>query len=343
MRRKEIVSLIILCLVIGYGAWRYITRSFSAERINTNLLDTKVTIIGESKSKNVGAKIDSVFAYIKGFEAKFNDYDPGSWVSKLNSSGGKPFPMDPDAYELLCLADSLYRLTDGKFDITIKPLYDLWGFSSLADTDSLYAQRVPPDSLEIQKTLALIGFDRVRFNRERVILPAGMELSFGALAKGYALERAKEYMQRHGFISGILDCTSSMSFFGHKIARVVGIQHPRPTETQATIGSFKLRNGAISTSGDYQLGFDYANRRYHHIIDPQTGYPVENVFSVTVIHPNAAWADGLSTALFLLQPNRAIEVLDKYPGSNAVIYYQDNSGIVELMSKGMKDLDWHAE
>ncbi len=340
MSKKEIISLLLLLAVIAYGAWTWFNRSYRDTRMDPDLLDTVVTISAKSKSKNVSAQIDSVFAYMRGFEAKFDDYDPQSWVSRVNSAKGRPVRMDPDAYELLCLADSLYQLTDGAFDITIKPLYDLWGFSALgAVNDTLPPQ--PPDSLAIRETLKKIGFNRVRFNKNRIILPRGMQITFGALAKGYVLDKAREHMQADKFISGQIDCTSSMTFFGQSLAQIVGVKHPRANQQRQTIGSFKLLNGSLSTSGDYQLYFEYGNKRYHHILDPHTGWPVENVFSVTVINPSGAWADGLSTALFLLPPETALEKLKRYPQSNAVIFHQENGQIVSLKSMGMKDLDWH--
>jgi len=342
LTKKDIISLILLLAVIAYGAWTWFNRSYRDTRLDQDLLDTVVTIAAKSQSKNVGAQIDSVFAYMHTLEAKFNDYDPTSWVSKVNTANGKAVPMDPDAYELLCLADSLYQLTGGAFDITIKPMYDLWGFNRpIPPNDSL--TQMPPDSLVIRETLKNMGFNRVRFNQKRIILPRGMQITFGALAKGYVLDKARDYMAAGKFISGQIDCTSSMSFFGQPLAQIVSVRHPRANQQLQTIGSFKIRDGSLSTSGDYQQYFEYENRRYHHILHPKTGYPVENVFSVTVIHPSAAWADGLSTALFLLPPETAIEKLKRYPESNAVIFYQANGEIVSLKSLGMKDLEWHDE
>ncbi|MBW6514468.1 MAG: FAD:protein FMN transferase [Candidatus Syntrophosphaera sp.] len=343
MTKKEIVSLVILALVISYGAWNWFNRSYSDTRMDQDLLDTVVVISAKSKSKNVGAQIDSVFSYIRTFEDKFDDYDPQSWVSRLNASSGRSFPMDPDAYELLCLADSLHQTTDGAFDISVRPLYELWGFSQLNASPSDTLQLVPPDSLAILETLGRIGFARIRYDADSITLPPGMEISFGALAKGYALDKARELMREHKFISGQIDCVSSMTFFGQKLAQVVSIQHPRPEPQRETIGSFRIKNGSLSTSGDYQLYFEHEGRRYHHIIDPKTGYPVQNIYSVTVINPSAAWADGLSTALFLLEPEAAIEALKRYPDSNAVIFYQENGDIVALKSLGMKELHWREQ
>jgi len=341
MTKKEIVSLLILVLVISFGAYKYFTRSYWDTRTDQNLLDTAVTIQASSKSKNVRAQIDSVFAYMKTLERKFNDYDPNSWISRVNAAGGMSMPMDPDAFAVLTLADSLYRMTGGAFDITIKPLYDLWGFSDSTSVlnDSL---RLPPDSLVIKETLKTVGFDRVRWDRDSIRLPRGTQISFGAIAKGYVLKKAVEYMQAHGFRQGQIDCTSSMVFFGQKIAQVVHIQHPRP-QTQNTIGNFKLKNGSLSTSGDYQQFFESGGIRYHHIIDPHTGYPVPDVYSVTVITPDPAWADGLSTAVFLMPPDLAIQKLRQLPDTNAVIYYQSGGETVSLKTEGIKELDWNEE
>ena len=99
MSKKEITSLFLLLAVIAYGAWTWFNRSYRDTRMDPDLLDTVVTISAKSKSKNVSAQIDSVFAYMRGFEAKFNDYDPQSWVSQVNSAKGRPVRMDADAYE----------------------------------------------------------------------------------------------------------------------------------------------------------------------------------------------------------------------------------------------------
>lgn len=340
MTKKELISLILLLGVIAYGAWTWINRSYYDTRKDPALMETVVTISARSKSKNVAAQIDSVFAYMRSFEDKFNDYDPESWISRVNASNGKPVPMDPDAYELLCIADSLHKMTDGAFDISIKPLYELWGFDRLvAAGDTLTL--APPDSLAILETLKHIGFERIRYNRERIILPRGMQITFGALAKGYILDKAREFMASGKFISGQIDCLSSWTLFGQPLNQVIELKHPRADQNRPTIGSFKIKNGSLSTSGDYQLYFEYQNQRYHHILNPKTGYPVENIFSVTVFNPSAAWSDGLSTALFLLDPETAIEKLKHYPESNAVIFYQEKGQIVSLKSLGMKQLDWH--
>ncbi len=328
MNRKEIISLIILLAVIGYGAVNYYTRSFTEVK-SKYLMDTNVEISATSKNKHIGNQIDSVFTYIINLEAKLNEYKLDSWVSRVNESEAWYHPMDPDVYEILCIADSLYKMSGGSFDITVKPVWDLWGFNEEEPT--------PPDSLLIKEKLALVDFQKLKFDRKRLIKPAGMQITLGAIAKGYILDKARVYMAKMGIKSGYINCRSSMTFFGDPLPHLVYVQHPRRTDD--SIASFRIKNQSVGTSGDYQQFYEVNGIRYHHIIDPRSGYPVQNVHAVTVLHTSAAWADGLSTALFLMPPETAIEKIKAVPESNAIIYYSKDGEIMSLKTAGMQELD----
>ena len=128
-----------------------------------------------------------------------------------------------------------------------------------------------------------------------------------------------------------------MIFFGDPLPHLVYIQHPRRTDD--SIASFRIKNQSVGSSGDYQQFYEVDGVRYHHIIDPRTGYPVRNVQAVTVLHPDAAWADGLSTALFLMPPEIAIEKIKEFKNSNAIIYYEKDGVLVSLKTAGMQALD----
>jgi thiamine biosynthesis lipoprotein len=96
----------------------------------------------------------------------------------------------------------------------------------------------------------------------------------------------------------------------------------------------------VGTSGDYQQFYELDGKRYHHILNAKTGLPVENVFSVTVISPQAAWADGLSTALFTLSPEQAIDIVGEMNDTNCVIYYEQEGSIVSLKSEGIRQFEF---
>lgn len=314
-----------MCFVIGYGAYKYFTREYTEVR-SRYMLDTIVEISATSKLKTIGSQIDSVFSYIQSLESKFDEYNTDSYISKINNSQEFTFPMDDDLYNLLVIADSLWRITDGAFDITIKPVWDTWRFNEESP--------VLPDSIQIASMIQHIGFDKLHFDKKLLTKPVDLKLTFGAIAKGYILDKAKDKMISMGLSNGIINSRSSMCFFGDRTPPLVYIQHPRNPDK--SIASLHVKNKSVGTSGDYQQFFEIENTRYHHIINAHTGFPVEDVFSVTVISPSAAWADGLSTALFLMKPEEALDVVKKMVDTNCVIYYSQNSSIVSLKSEGMK-------
>ncbi|NLO43492.1 MAG: FAD:protein FMN transferase [Candidatus Cloacimonetes bacterium] len=329
MTKKEIFSLIILIAVIAYGSYKFITREYTETR-SKYLMDTIVQISASSKSKNVGNDIEAVFDFIKKLETKLDEFDPESMISQINSSEEENFEIDADIFALLKISQELYRLTDGSFDPTIKPVWDLWGFNEVSP--------VVPDSLLIQEELKKVDFSKISFDESKLYKPKGMQLTFGAIAKGYIIDQALEYMQKRQINRGFIDCRSSMKFFGYKISPLIYVQHPRKADD--SIASLRANNLSIGTSGDYQQYFEIDDVRYHHIIDAKTGYPVQNVFSVTVVSPEASWADGLATAFFTVAPAQAMELIKEFEDSYFVIYYEENGAIVSLKTEGIKKLDF---
>jgi FAD:protein FMN transferase len=326
MNRKEFISLIILLLVVSYGFYRYQHRNYT-ERQSRLLMDTVFEISASSQDKNIKSVVDSTFDLIAKFETNLSEYKQGSYLWKINHSNEETFTMDPDVYAMLVVVDSLYKVSHGMLDVSIGPVTRLWDY----DTG-----RLPnPDSLK--KALKLVDFSKIKFDKKTLYKPKGYQLNLGCIAKGYAVDKAVEYLQKHGAKSGVVDCRSSIRIFGQeKEPFIVGIQHPRKMDD--VIGELKLHDQSIGTSGDYQQYFELNGKRYHHILNPHTGYPYENTISVTVIAPNATIADGLSTALFVMPPAEAINYAKDLPNTEAVIYYLSKDGIVSLKTTGMKDI-----
>ncbi|MDD4687054.1 MAG: FAD:protein FMN transferase [Candidatus Cloacimonetes bacterium] len=329
MTRKEIISLLILILIVSYGAYKYINREFSEIR-SKYILDTILEISATSKSKQVGSEIEAVLNYIKELEDKLNEFDDNSLIYRINNSEMEEFPMDDDLYSLLQLADSLWQLTQGSYDPTIKPVWDLWNFNS--------EYPVVPDSLVLKTTLEKVDFSKINYTKKKLYKPKEMQLTFGALTKGYILDKALSNMKSRGLYRGFINSRSSMAFYGFKIAPLVYIQHPRKPDD--SIASFRINNLSVGTSGDYQQYFELQNKRYHHILNAHTGKPVDGVFSVTVVSDNTAFADGLSTALFTMNPDEALELVSKMPQTNCVIYCKQNDAIVSLKTAGIRMLEF---
>lgn len=245
----------------------------------------------------------------------WNPYDPESEISLVNRrAGGEPVPVSRDTVAVLQVALEVARQSGGAFDPTVGPLVRAWGFGE--------KPRLPSPE-EIQRARALVSYQEVILDNTRQtvrLARAGMALDLGAIAKGYAVDRAREILRQHGIRSALIVAGGSVYALGSRPGGKpwrVAVQHPR--QEQAILGVIPLTEGAVDTSGDYQRYFEEAGIRYHHLFDPRTGYPARLCQSATVTHPLATWADALATAAFVLGPQAAPPVLAGIPGAAALL------------------------
>ncbi len=326
MKRNEWISLVILLLVLLFSIYRYHTRIFSDRRVRI-MMGTQVEISLSSKTKNLPAIIDSTFALIAYYETKFSNYTNEGALWEINNAETDSIAIDADFVEILTLAESFYHKTDKLYDLTITPLTELWNGNRISPP--------PPDS--IMTAMSKVGFNRLHIGEDYLKKPIDMKINLGSIAKGYIIDKAAEYALKKGVVYGFINAGGDIRLLGDfpKNERI-GIQHPR--ERNKVIAVLGLKEGAIVTSGDYERFFDYEGKRYHHIINPLTGYPVDNnTFSVTIIAPNATLADVLSTAVFLMDIDSAIEMVKSIPAVDCIIYYKDNDEIMSLRTQGIKN------
>ena len=327
MTRKEVTSLILLALVLLIGIYKFVTAEY--EFVDSRYLNYTPTLQGKnlrteiyvlSDKKNVEKITQAAFDYMQELIYKFSDEYEGSVLYKINNSHGTKYPIDEDVYNLLEKAKEMYEISEGHFDVTIKPIYDLWDFEAAKNGNSEFNVGLIPDSLIIKEKLRFVDFSRIEYNEEYIILPEGMKITFGAISKGYIVDKTVEFLQSKGVKAGYVDQISSIRYFGDISKRIIlGIQHPRKnSEVIAQLSN--LNNMAIATSGDYQQYFDVDNIRYHHIIDAKTGYPCHTNVSVTILSTRAFDADALSTALFLIKSDDAIKCLKALHDTEAIIY-----------------------
>ena len=226
--------------------------------------------------------------------------DAQSEIARLNETGSAALSEETAA--LLATALELSQRTGGAFDPTVYPLVRLWGFTE-------DAQAVPGNA-ELQAALAAVGTGNVLQNGQNVTLRNGAMLDFGGIAKGYAAEKCAKLLEAAGIKAALLSLGGNVQTVGTKpdgSAWAVGIADPEnPTQAIATLtftGSL-----ALVTSGGYQRYFEEDGVRYHHILDPKTGYPVRSgLASVTILAESGTLADALSTALFVMGPDAAAE------------------------------------
>ena len=221
-----------------------------------------------------------------------NLYDKNSELVRLNNSAyEKDFICSDLLWQVILEAEKAYYFTGGAFDITVKPLMDVWGFYRKKG-------KIPSDE-EIKSALKKVGFNKLRLDKKRKSLRftvPGMALDLGGIAKGFALDLAAEK------ISGgrtILNLGGNLKFIGGKQPFYVGIKNPSSPDKLSQHRIEVPPGFAVSTSGDYERFIKYNGKVYGHIIDPVSGYPVSGKFSATVVIPSAACADWLSTSVFL--------------------------------------------
>jgi thiamine biosynthesis lipoprotein len=265
----------------------------------------------------------------QGFLARHEDWhawEPGTLTATNQAlATGKPFNGAAHVLPLLVEANRLSRLSNGLFNPTVGKLIDLWGFheneraiGTLPATqaiDTLLEQAPSADDVTIEGT-------RIS-NRNPAV-----QYDLGAFAKGYAIDIAIEELRSSGIHNAIVSAGGDLRTIGSHGDRPwrIGIRHPRQT---GILASIELEGDAsVFTSGDYERFFEVDGKRYHHIIDPRTGYPADATTSVTVIHTDAATADAAATALFVAGPGQWVDIARHMPIQYVLLI--DTDGIIHL-------------
>lgn len=337
MKRKSFIYWIIALITIGsltIGIYfnRYKNQPYIESRY---LMDTYITLkIYGRKPSEVKQAAQAVFERLKELETKSNRFgDQNSEVVTINNNAGqKEVPVSEEIWKIITASLDYGEKTSGAFDLTSGPLVDLWGINGE------HPQIPSPE--EIKDTLALVDYKEVETienNRSVRIAKPEMSMDLGGSAKGYALDLALEVLKEHGIEHALVDLVSSTAALGSRPDGKpwrLGLQPPRALKGEANLAIIPIENQFISTSGDYQRFFEENGVRYHHILDPQTGYPAKGVTSVTIVtSTNGLDADILSTAVFVLGPERGMELIEKLPGVEGLMV---DSDLNVLTSSGFK-------
>ena len=305
----------------------------------TVAMDTflSVTIYDEEIDIEEGNRlIDSVFAEIRRIETLATDYSDESEIGRINLGAGRDTVLVSAEVAAMIRQSLRYsERTGGAFDITVGPLVRLWSF--LAETPVV----PPPDSIRI--LLPLVDVRSVVMEGETIYLSRpGMRLDLGGIAKGYAVDRAIGILRRNGIHRSIVDLGGNLGVDWDGTAGpdpgdvTVSVRHPR--NDGAMFGEFRTGTAGIATSGDYQRYFVREGVRYHHLLDPRTGMPANDVVSVTVISEGATEADVLSTAVFVLGRERGIALIESMPGVEGIIIVEAGDSLRALVSSGLREL-----
>lgn len=271
-------------------------------------------------------------------------YKPRSELSVLNRFGGaRPVSISHDTLTLLELARDLQKLTAGVFDITAARLSEIWGFSRREGS--------VPTQEAIEVALQQVGGQYVQTNageRTAHFSREGVQVNPGGIGKGYALDRAVGRLIDHGIenfmIHGGLSSVAARGDRQHSATGggwLVAVKHPWRWEEK--IGTVRLRNQALGTSGSGKQFFHFGGVRYSHIIDPRSGWPAQGMMSATVICPSGAIADALATAFFVMGPELSHRFCDQHPQIAAILIYSDSkSGRQHIDTCNLTDDMWRA-
>ena len=277
------------------------------------LVDLTVWSDDASEAK---AAADAVFEEFRRLDALMSNWVESSDVSRINAAAGtSAVAVSEEVLRIIVLAQKVARKTGGAFDITVGAYRGLWKFDE--DLDGTL-----PDAAEVAARRRLTGYrDLVVDAKHRTVKlrRRGMAITLGGIAKGYAVDRAAAILRDRGLGDFIVQAGGDLFVSGTKGPQKwrVGIRDPRGAR-DATFALTELEDRTFSTAGDYERGFLKDGVRYHHILDPKTGYPTRGCRSVTVIAKDALTADVWDTALFVMGSERGLKLADKLPDIEAV-------------------------
>ena len=279
--------------------------------------DTVITLTAYVEDVSV---LNDALSDCERYEALLSRTVQGSDVYRINHAGGKPVQVSQDTLEILRTAREVSELSGGAFDVTIAPVSTLWDFTSGA--------AVLPDARALAEGAEKVDYTQVRIDGDTVTLPEGMMIDLGGIAKGYIADAVKASLVKRGVTSAILS-------FGGNIVAIgvrpdgspwrVGIQDiDKPTGAYMLVA--ENAGGSTVTRGIYERGFELDGTYYHHILDPNIGWPAQNeLASVTIFSESSMWGDALATAAFVLGAEAGTELIEGLDGIEAVFIARDRS------------------
>lgn len=276
--------------------------------VSMPLMGTSVNLTMVCDTDRAGPAAGAAFSEIERIEKLMSPVKPESDVYRLNREGSVgPVKVSKETYDLLKRSVDISAETDGCFDITFAALEDLWNYK-----DRNFR---PPSAAAVAARLPQVGSKKILFTpdgRAVSFTRPGMKIGMGAIAKGFAVMKGVQALREKGVKAGIVDAGGDLQVFGKKFFSpwVTGLRHPRKESILMTIELEDM--DAIATSGDYERFVMRDGVRFHHIIDPHTGYPARGLISVSVVSKSPVLSDAFATAIFVMGLEKAREFLMRH-------------------------------
>jgi FAD:protein FMN transferase len=300
-------------------------------------MSTNVRFIAYTSPQLDSAKIRQAMTEaldeVKRLEGLLSEWRDDSEVGKINSTPEQWVRVGPETFALISRALAQGKASGGAFDITFQAMSDVWKFGTAADANP----RVPSKA-EIDQRRALVDYRTVELDqaKQAVRLPKAHKIGLGGVAKGYIVDRAAAVLKQAGLPAFLVQAGGDLYGAGRKpdgSPWISAIRDPRGPEG-SSFATIELTDHAFSTAGDYARSYVIDNRRYHHIIDPHTGYPATASRSVTVWADDATTADLVDDAVFIMGPEAGLKLAEATPGVGVVIVDRDNKVWLSSRLKG---------
>lgn len=287
-------------------------------------------ILRDSSESHARKASETAFAEMTRLDAIMSNWKEKSEISEINrSQEGKWIPVSKELFEVISKGIDVSKSTEGAFDITVGKLLHLWGFYTSSPEKPLKE--------EIDKVLNSVGYKLIELDTEKHLLffkKSGVEIDLGGIAKGYILEKGFETLKTSGIKAGLINGSGDVYVWGKKPGDKlwnIAVEDPLNREKPLTV--LPVTDTAIFTSGDYERRFVSENGVFHHILDPKTGMSASKCHGVTVIGKTINYVNGLSSAVFVLGPEKGISFIEKLNDVEAVVFDADGKVI---LSKGFK-------
>ncbi|EOC99651.1 FAD:protein FMN transferase [Caldisalinibacter kiritimatiensis] len=335
LQKNIIISVLVitLLLTLGYNLFFSKGKQYTNEPISKTgfLLGTIVEV--KIYDQVDEAIFDKVFNILDEIENKMSVNIQTSEVSKINNNAGiKSVNVSEETFNVINKGKYYSSISNGNFDISIGPLVELWNIGS--------GNEQIPSSKQIQEALNNIDYRNIILDKSNYsvrLSKKGMMIDLGGIAKGYAADKIASYLKDNNINSAIINLGGNVYALGARPDKTpwkIAIQNP--LETRGTyLGTVELKDKSVVSSGVYERYFVHNDKRYHHILSPFTGYPVENsLLSVTIVSDKSIDGDGLSTAVFTLGLDKGANLINSLEGIEA-IFIDDKQNV--YITTGLKN------
>jgi thiamine biosynthesis lipoprotein len=334
-RIKHILAYIsvitIVFIILSVSLYKRKAVDFRYARMQMGTI-VEITVSASNVDENrISEAVEAAFQEIERLEALFSSYRNDSDISRINAAAGKrPVKADPEVVSVIERSMEIARISGGAFDPTVGVLGRVWSFSSDKRMEI-------PSRDKVAELLEMVNFEAITVDSENSTVKfdrEGLQINLGGIAKGYIVGRAAEVLKRRDIKRGIVKAGGDMVVFdtGNGEPFKIGIQHPR--DPNVIIGEVTFYNEAVATSGDYERYIIRDGVRYHHILDPSTGFPARKSQAVTVVSVDPTITDALSTAIFVMGPEKGMKLIESLHGVEGLII--DDMGLITA-SSGLKD------